>query len=259
MPDRDPFRFDGQVVLITGGTRGIGFAAARMFGLRGAKLVISSRKSEACEEAEKKLALEGIECRALPLHAGAPESAGLLVEEAVRRFGRLDIAIANAATNPVFDPLAELDEELWSKIIETNTTGVLRLAKEVFPELEKTKGAMVVVSSINAVVGVPGAGAYGVSKAAAEQLVRQLAVEWGKSGVRVNAVAPGTTRTDMIRALAADHDFVRDVEARTPMARLGQPEDVASAILFFASTAAGHITGQVLRVDGGELIARGLS
>jgi NAD(P)-dependent dehydrogenase (short-subunit alcohol dehydrogenase family) len=125
------------------------------------------------------------------------------------------------------------------------------------PALAVQGGGFVFVSSINARFGVPRSGAYGISKAALEQLTRQLAVEWGSLNVRVNAVAPGTTRTDMIRALVEDADFVRAVESRTPMRRIGEPDDVAAAIVFLASAAARHITGQVLTVDGGETIMRG--
>src|SRR5262249_37267101 len=137
--------------------------------------------------------------------------------------------------------------------------GPIHLAREAHEQLAAHRGSMVLVSSINAHLGIAGAGCYGVSKAALEQMTRQLAVEWGVQGIRVNAVAPGTTRTDMIRALTARPGFIDKVTKAAPLQRLGEAEDVAAAIVFLASSAAKHITGQVLTVDGGETIARGLA
>lgn len=254
----DPFAFHGKVAIITGGTRGIGFATARLLGLRGAKIVLASRKADACARAEAALQAEGIDARAVPGHAAKAGDIQRLVETALAAFGGIDIAIANAGVNPVFDPLTEVAEDSWAKIIDTNVSGPLHLARLALPHIAERRGAMVMVSSINAGFGIPQSGAYGISKAALEQMTRQLAVEWGVKGVRVNAVSPGTTRTDMIRALAEQPDFIRSIEQRSPLHRLGEAADVAAAIAFLASDAARHITGQVLRVDGGETIARGL-
>ncbi len=244
----------GKVAIITGATRGIGLATARMFALQGAAVVVSSRKAEACAAVAAEIGNGAI---AVPANAGRLEDCARLVAETVSHFGRLDIVVANAGVNPVFSPVSEVAEESWAKVIDTNLSGPWRLAKLALPVVARQSGAMVVVSSVNAQFGVPNSGAYGISKAALEQLTRQLAVEWGAQGVRVNAVAPGTTRTDMIRALAADARFVAAVEARTPLRRIGEPEDVAAAIAFLASDAARHVTGQVLTVDGGETILRG--
>ncbi|MCB5946118.1 SDR family NAD(P)-dependent oxidoreductase, partial [Acidocella sp. KAb 2-4] len=189
---------------------------------------------------------------------GQAEECRRLIEETLARCGRLDAVVANAGINPVFSPVSELEPASWDKVISTNLTGAWHLARHTLPAIAaQGAGSMVFVSSINAHFGVPRSGAYGVSKAALEQLTRQLAVEWGPRNVWINAVAPGTTRTDMIRALTEDAAFVRDVQARTPMRRLGEPENVAAAIVFLASAAARHITGQVLTVDGGETILRG--
>jgi NAD(P)-dependent dehydrogenase (short-subunit alcohol dehydrogenase family) len=173
-------------------------------------------------------------------------------------FGRLDIVVANAATNPVFDPLTELTEESWLRILNTNLSGPRRLARLSLPHIAAGGGgAMVLVSSVNAKFGMTGSGAYGISKAALEQMTRQLAVEWGGHGIRVNAVAPGTIRTDMIRELAARPEFIDGIVRATPLRRIGEPEDVAAAVLFLVSQAARHITGQILTIDGGQTITRG--
>lgn len=252
-----PFGFDGKVVAVLGGTRGIGAATVRLFAALGAKVAVASRKAEACEAMRAELIDAGHEAIAVAAHIGREEDCAALISATLERFGRLDAVIANAAVNPVFAPLAELDPTSWHKVIDTNLTGPWHLARHALPAIaESGGGAMVMVSSINALFGVKGAAAYGVSKAALNQMTRQLAVEWGERGVRVNAVAPGTTRTDMIRALTEQDGYEQTVKSRTPMGRLGEPEDVAAAIAFLAGPAARHITGQVLTVDGGETIRR---
>lgn len=251
--------FAGKVAIVTGGTRGIGFATAALLGTSGAQVVVSSRKEAACSAAVERLREMQIDAFALAAHAGNASDCKRLVDATMSRFGRLDVVIANAGANPVFDPLIDVSDEAWSKVLDTNVRGPVHLARAAFADLEQSKGSMVLVSSINARLGLAGAGCYGVSKAALEQLTRQLAVEWGRAGIRVNAVAPGTTRTDMIRALAARPGFIEKVSAAAPLHRIGEAEDVAAAIVFLASSAARHITGQVLTVDGGETIARGLT
>lgn len=250
--------FAGKVAIVTGGTRGIGFATAAMLGSCGARVVVSSRKEVACSAALERLHELQIDAMALAAHAGNAQDCKRLVAATIERFGRLDVVIANAGVNPVFDHLINVSDEAWTKVLDTNVRGPVHLAREAFEHLAQTQGAMVLLSSINARLGIAGAGGYGLSKAALEQMARQLAVEWGPRGIRVNAVAPGTTRTDMIRALTARAGFIESVEAASPLHRIGEPEDVAAAIVFLASSAARHITGQVLTVDGGETIARGL-
>jgi dehydrogenase/reductase SDR family protein 4 len=195
---------------------------------------------------------------AVAAHAARREDLARLVDATLSHFGRLDVVVANAATNPVFDPLTELPEESWTRILNTNLAGPLHLARLALPHIAAGGGgAMVLVSSVNASFGVAGSGAYGISKAGLEQMARQLAVEWGGRGVRINAVAPGTIRTDMIRSLTARPEFMEAVVRATPLRRIGEADDVAGAVLFLACEAARHITGQVLTIDGGQTIARG--
>jgi dehydrogenase/reductase SDR family protein 4 len=258
MIGRELFSLRGKVAIVTGSTRGIGLATIRLLAQQGASVVVSSRKPEACNAVCAQLLAAGAAAIAIPAHAGREADCRRLIDETQSQFGRLDIVVANAAVNPVFEAVSTVAEESWQKVLDTNLTGPWRLARFALPLIaEQGGGALVFVSSITARLGVPRAAGYGVSKAALEQLTRQLAIEWGGKNVRINAVAPGTTRTDMIRALAADPSFLAAVEASTPMGRIGEAEDVAGAIVFLASDAARHITGQVLTVDGGETIYRG--
>jgi dehydrogenase/reductase SDR family member 4 len=249
--------FGGQVAIITGSTRGIGLATARLFAAANARVVISSRKPEACEAVRRDLAGAGRDVLAIAAHAAREDEIANLVARTIERFGRLDIVVANVGTNPVFAPLTDLPEESWSRILETNLAGPLRLARHALPRMAAGGGgAMVMVSSINAQRGVAGSNAYGISKAALEQMTRQLAVEWGERNVRVNAVSPGTVRTDMVRRLMERPGVAERIVSATPLRRIAEPEDVAAAIAFMASGLARHVTGQVLTVDGGQTIER---
>lgn len=258
MAARDPnLVFADKIAVITGGTRGIGLATALHLARGGAKVALSSRKAEACEAVQQRMREEGLDCIAIPGHAASEEDVARLIDATVASFGGIDILVANAGVNPVFDPLTDLTDASWSKVMDMNVGGPLRLARLGLPHVAaRGGGAMVCVSSVNGRVALTGSGVYGVSKAALEQMVRQLAVEWGGKGVRVNAVAPGTTATDMIRALRDKPGFMDKVMAGTPLRRIGEPEDVAAVIAFMASDAARHVTGQTLLVDGGQTITR---
>ena len=255
----NPFSLAGKVAVITGSSRGIGRAAAEIMAAQGASVVISSRKADACEAVVAQLAAAGHQALAVPAHAAREADVERLIAATLARFGRIDILVANAGINPSFDPLTELPEDSFNKIMEMNVSGPLRLARHGLPVLAKQGGSMVMTSSVNAVVGMKGSGAYGPSKAAVESMVRQLAVEWGEKGVRVNAVSPGTVRTDMIRALTERPGFIDTIRAGTPLQRIAEPEDVGAVIAFLASDGARHMTGQVLTVDGGGVIMRGLA
>jgi len=190
-------------------------------------------------------------------HAAREPDIRALIDATLQHYGRLDAVVANAGINPVFDPVTDVTESSWSRILDTNLSGPLRLARHAFPHIAACGGgSMVMMSSLNAHVGFAGSGAYGVSKAALEQLTRQLAVEWGPRSVTVNAVCPGTVRTDMIRSLLERPGFLASVQRATALGRIAEPDDVAGAVLFLLSGLARHVTGQVLAVDGGQSITR---
>ena len=246
-------RLDRKVALITGSTRGIGLATARMMAAAGASVVITSRKPERCAEVVAEFKQDGFEAIDIACHVGREEDRKRLVEQTLARYGRIDVLVANAAVNPSFDTAENLEADVWSKILDTNLVASWHLAKLAFPSMAAARsGAIVMLSSLAGLRAVPKSAAYAVSKAGINHLVRQLAVEWGPQGIRVNSVAPGTTRTDMIRALMASPGAEQAAIDSTALRRLGEADDIASSILFLASDAARHITGQVLSVDGGQ-------
>ncbi|NJO12425.1 MAG: SDR family oxidoreductase [Gammaproteobacteria bacterium] len=250
-----PFSLDGQVALVTGSSRGIGRAIVERLAQAGARVVISSRKLEACEQVRDALLAQGHEAIAVACNVGRPEEVERLVARTLQQWGRIDTLVANAAVNPHFGSLQSIEEEAWNKILATNVTATLLLAKQVLPQMAaRGAGSFIVLSSVTALLGTASIGAYAVSKAAEAQLARNLAVEWGRQGVRVNAIAPGVIATDFARALWEDPKARRMIEAGNCLGRLGQPDDVAGLAVFLASPASAFITGQTLVVDGGATI-----
>ena len=251
------FDLTGKVAIITGSSRGIGRAIAEAYADAGAKVVISSRKQPACEEVANAINAKHGEERAVAIAASISDKAALetLVAETQQRFGRIDILVCNAASNPYYGPMAGISDEQFRKIFDNNVLANHWLITMVAPEMiERKDGAIVIVSSIGGLIGSDVIGAYNVSKAADFQLVRNLALEFGKHNVRVNAIAPGVIRTDFARALWEDPKAEAALKRVTPLGRIGEPDDVAGAVAFLASDAASWITGETLVIDGGALL-----
>lgn len=246
---------DGSVALITGSSRGIGRAVAEHMARAGAKVVISSRKLDACEAVRDALLAEGHEAIAVACNIGQREDLEALVARTIDQWGRIDVLVANAAVNPHYGPLSSIPDDAWNKILASNVTATLQLANLVLPQMaERGKGSVILLSSITALHGTASIGAYAVSKAAEAQLARNLAVEWGRKGIVVNSIAPGVIETDFARALYEDPKARRRLESFSCLGRLGKPEDVAGVAVFLASDAARFITGQLLVVDGGASV-----
>ncbi len=250
------FRLDGKTAIVTGATRGIGRATAELLGRAGARVVITGRKAESCEQARSEIAALGIDCLAVAGHAGRRADLEQLVAHTIAATGSIDILVCNAATNPVSATLAQTPDAAFDKVMETNLKGPLWLCNAALPHMQaRGGGSVVMLSSIASLRGAPGLGAYAISKAAVNALVRNLALEWGPSGIRVNALVAGLVETEFSRLLWEDPARREKAETRTPLRRIGSPADIAGAALFLASSASAYMTGQCLVVDGGETIA----
>lgn len=249
------FDMTGKVAVITGSTKGIGRAIAEEMARLGARVVISSRKADACEQVAAELKAQGFEAMAVPCHVGRKADLQNLVDRTNQAWGPIDVLVCNAATNPVYGTTAEMTDEAWDKIMDTNVKGTFWLTNMVLPQMaEKGEGAVVLLSSIAGLRGNTTIGTYGVSKAAEAALARNLAVEWGPKGIRVNSIAPGLIRTDFAKALWEDPVRVKRAEDKTPLRRIGDPVDIAGLAVFLSTRASAYITGQVIVADGGETI-----
>jgi NAD(P)-dependent dehydrogenase (short-subunit alcohol dehydrogenase family) len=253
---QSPFDLTGKVAVITGSSRGIGRAIAESMASLGAKVVISSRKAEACETVAREIAKVGGEATAIPCNISRKNEVEALVEGAQARFGAIDILVCNAAVNPVYGPLRELTDEAFDKVMGANVKSNLWLCNLTIPAMaERGGGAVILVSSIAGLRGTDRLGAYSISKAADFALVRNLAVEWGPRNVRVNCIAPGLVKTDFARALWEDEKLLAQRTAQTPLRRIGEPHEIGPIAAFLASPAASFITGHIIVADGGVTAA----
>ncbi len=254
------FSLEAKVALVTGSSRGIGKAIAEAMAHAGAKVVISSRKADACDDVARAICDAGGEAVAIPCNVSDLSEVNGLVDRTLAHWGRVDILVCNAAVNPHFGSSQEISESAFDKIMDTNVKNVLWLCRAVIPQMaERMDGAVIIVSSIAGLKGTRRLGActYALSKAADMQLARNLAVEWGHRNVRVNCIAPGLVRTDFARALWEDEANRARALAAYPLGRLGEPEDIAGTAVFLASRAGSWMTGQTLVVDGGTSAAAG--
>lgn len=251
------FNLEGQVAIITGSSRGIGRAIALRMAEHGAKVVVSSRKVAACEEVVKTIQDKYGKDRAIAIAANISSKDDLanLVAETERHWGKVDVLVCNAASNPYYGPQAGIADEQFRKILDNNIVANHWLINLVAPQMIQRKaGSIIIVSSIGGLRGSPVIGAYCISKAADMQLARNLAVEYGPHNVRVNCIAPGLIKTDFARALWEDETMLKERMVTTPLRRIGDPDEIAGAAVFLASQAGSYVTGQSLVVDGGVTI-----
>ncbi len=249
------FDLSGQVALVTGSTKGIGKSIAQELARAGAKVVISSRKAEACEAVRAEFEREGLSVIAKPCNVSRKDEVKALVDHTLATWQKIDILVCNAAINPYYGPIADLPDETFDKVMSANVKSSIWLSALVIPGMAaRGGGSVMLVGSIGGILGNGVIGIYGMSKAADHALARNLAVEWGPKNVRVNAIAPGLIKTDFARALWEDEKLRSAREAITPLRRIGAPEEIGGIAVFLASKAGSFITGQTIVADGGVTI-----
>ncbi|MDC3960385.1 glucose 1-dehydrogenase [Polyangium jinanense] len=248
---------EGKVAIVTGGSRGIGESIAKALGQSGAKVAIASRKKEGLDAAVERLRKEGVTVEAFTCHTGKADDVQKLFQQVIATFGKVDVLVNNAATNPHFGPLMTADDTAFDKTIEVNLKGYFYTSRELVRHLvdRNAPGAIVNVTSVAGLSAAPLQGVYGMTKAAVVSMTQTMAVELAASGIRVNAIAPGLVDTRFAAAIVHNKDLVERVVARTPIGRYGQPDEIAGAALYLASDAASFLTGQTIVVDGGMTIA----
>lgn len=249
------FELDGKAALVTGSSRGIGRATAIALARAGAQVVVSSRKQDPCDAVVEEIRAGGGEAVAVTCNVSHKDQCQNLVDKSLDAFGRIDTLVCNASVNPHYGPMTDMPDSAFEKILTANVTSYLWLSNMVAPQMaERGSGSIVLISSTGADKGSMALGGYAISKAAERQIARNLAVQWGKKGVRANSLSPGLVKTDFAKALWTDPRAENLVNNATPLGRIGQPEDIADVVVFLASDASRWITGQTLRADGGLTI-----
>jgi len=251
------FDLDGKVAVVTGSSRGIGRAIVERMAEHGAKVVVSSRKAEPCQEVADAINAKYGKGRATAISANISSKEQLehLVQETTRAFGQIDVLVCNAASNPHYGPLNTITDEQFSKTLSNNIVSNHWLINLVAPQMIARKdGAIIIVSSVGGLRGSPILGAYCISKAADFQLARNLAIEFGPHNVRINCIAPGLIKTDFARALWDNPENLKRSTSRTPLGRIGEPDEIAGAAVLLASKAGTFMTGQTIVIDGGNTI-----
>jgi NAD(P)-dependent dehydrogenase (short-subunit alcohol dehydrogenase family) len=251
-----PFDLTGKVAVVTGSSRGIGRSSAELLAKLGAKVVISSRKADACQQVADTINKAGGDAHVIACNISRREEVEALITGATKHYGKVDILVCNAAVNPYYGPLLDIEDEAFDKIMGSNVKSNIWLCAHAIPPMAaRGKGVVVIISSIAGLCGSTVLGAYGISKAADFSLCRSLAGEWGPKGVRVNCVAPGLVKTDFARALWEDEARLKQRCAATPLRRIGEPDEIAGAVAYLASDASSFMTGQTIVVDGGVTTA----
>ena len=247
---------ENKVAIVTGASRGIGEAIARCFAANGAKVVIASRKIEALTVVAESIGASGGSAFAVAAHTGKQDDCTMLVDAAVKKFGKVDILVNNAATNPYFGPMIDIDEGAWDKTFEVNTKGYFWMSREVAKHLRSREapGSIIHVASVAGLVASPLQGVYAMTKAAILSMTKTLAYELAANKIRVNAIAPGFVDTRFAAAVLKNDTLLEEVLRMTPLKRYGQPDEIAGGALYLASDSASYLTGHTLVIDGGMTI-----
>jgi NAD(P)-dependent dehydrogenase (short-subunit alcohol dehydrogenase family) len=250
-------RLVGKVAIVTGASRGIGAAIAAKMADEGAKVILVSRKIEGLSAVAEEIRSKGGEATPIACHVGQAAQREAMLDQALQTYGRVDVLVNNAATNPYFGPMLSIDEGAWDKTFEVNVKGYFAMTQLVAAHLQKRKarGSVVNVASVVGLMAAPMQGVYAMTKAAVISMTKTLAMELGGAGIRVNAIAPGLIETKFAKVLVDNEQIRNSIVNRTAAGRVGQPEDIAGGAVFLASDEADYVTGDVLVIDGGWTLA----
>ncbi len=251
-------RLEGKVALVTGASRGIGEAIAHAFAAEGAKVIISSRKQAALDEvAERINAAFPDSTFPRECHMGEVGAIAELVEWSRDKVGTIDVLVNNAATNPYFGPMINVEEAAWDKTFDVNVKGYFEAARQVALGLMSAEaaGSIINVSSVYGLTGAPMQGVYAMTKAAVVSMTKTLAHEWGAAGIRVNAICPGLVETKFASVIVETPEFSKVFTDRSALGRWAQPEEISGVAVFLASDESNYVTGQSIVIDGGFLTA----
>ena len=254
-PEKALFDLTGKVAVITGASKGIGEDMARVFARFGAKVVVSSRKQDACDTLANDIRTQGGDATGIAAHVGQLDKLQQLVDQTIATYGGIDILVNNAASNPVFGPSLECDGGAFDKIMQANVKAPFELSKLCYPSMKaRGGGSIIMISSIAGHTPDPGLGIYSVSKASLNMLTKVLAKEWGEAGIRVNAISPGLIKTKFSQALWQDENVLARFTKHIPIARMGTTDEISPLALFLASDASSYCTGSFFNADGGMAI-----
>jgi dehydrogenase/reductase SDR family member 4 len=249
------FDLTEKVAVITGASKGIGEAIAQLYGSAGAQVVVSSRKQEAVDAVAKSINDAGGKAKAIACNMGDMSDVQKLITETITAFGRIDILVNNAATNPTFGPVIETNEAAFDKIMNVNVKGPFEIAKKTYPFMkEKKSGSIINISSVGGLRPEAGLGIYSMSKAALISLTKVMAKEWGDDNIRANVICPGLIKTKFSEALWSNDKIMHTMMKMLPIKRVGTPEEIAALALFLGSDASAYCTGSVFTADGGFTI-----
>lgn len=252
------FDLTGKIAVVTGSSRGIGRATAERMAEHGAKVVVTSRKLDACEAVVRSIKSKGGEAIAIACNISRKEDLQALVDGTVKHWGGIDVLVCNAAVNPYYGPSLNTPDDAYDKVMNSNVRSNFWLCNMVLPQMaQRGGGSVIIISSIAGLIGSTTLGVYGLSKAADMALARNLCVEWGPKNIRANCIAPGLVRTDFAKALWDDPALYAQTVKLYPLRRIGEPDEIAGAAVFLAGPSGAFMSGQTMVIDGGGIVARG--
>lgn len=252
------FDLTGKVAVITGSSRGIGRAIAERMAEHGAKVVVTSRKLDACEEVVSAIKAKGGEAVAIACNISRKEDLQGLVDNSIKQWGGIDILVCNAALNPYYGPSINMPDDAYDKVMNSNVRSNFWLSNMVLPQMaQRGGGSVIIISSVAGLLGSTTLGVYGLSKAADMALARNICAEWGPKNIRANCIAPGLIRTDFAKALWDDPKIYQQTVKHYPLRRIGEPDEIAGAAIFLAAPSGSFMTGQTIVIDGGGVVGHG--